>query len=650
MKVLKFGSVALRDERAAENMERIIKEEGEGCLVVKPTLDDADDDMRACTLAASKDASQLVIYTDADGFTTADPRIINTTYVIPAITYLEASELCNFGVRIINPRALYQVRSKGIPVRIKSIFKPEAEGTLITASCSHERSITGISSIEDTPLITLSGNSMAGLVGIDKRIFSALAREGISIFMVSQGSSETGITLGVASSVADRAKALIDEEFAAEIALGSIDPVSVRRGLSTIGVVGEGMKNRFGVLGKLCSVLGRNGINVTAIAQGADESNVSIVVDSAFLRKSLNVIHDSFFLSEYRELNLFICGTGTVGSSLISQIASQREILRKERHLSLNVVGIARSRKGVFSREGVDITDPRAAAEKGIDITPAAIRDNVIGMNIFNSVFVDCTASAEIAGLYRSFLQKGISVVAANKIAASGDYETYRSLKQTARDMGVRYLFETNVGAGLPIIGTIGNLVDSGDRIQKIEAVLSGTLNFVFNALSEEIPFSKAVRMAMDAGFAEPDPRIDLSGRDVMRKIVILSREAGYKVSLEDVRSTPFIPAELFDCSLDEFFRRLPSLDASFEERRKVLAAAGRKWRYVATMENGDLTAGLQEVDSTHPFYPLEGSNNIVLLTSERYHSHPMMIRGYGAGADVTAAGVFADIMSIANI
>ena len=485
---------------------------------------------------------------------------------------------------------------------------------------------------------------------MDCRIFTALALERVSAFLVTQSASETGVSIGVSSQDAERAKAVLDGAFYKEISSGAILPVNVRNGLAAVSVIGDNMKGATGIAGKLFSALGRDSINIRALAQDDTESNISFLIDKGQLHKALNVIHDSFFLSEYQELNLFICGIGTVGSKLIEQIACQKEKLMKDRNLKINVVGIARSVKGIFNRDGLDLNSYREELKNGVDLTPEKMKEAVIGMNIFNSVFVDCTASADVAALYEDFFNHGISVVAANKIAASSDYSNYRKLKDTARRRGVKYLFETNVGAGLPIIGTINDLCNSGDRILKMEAVLSGTLNFIFNTISEDIPFSKAVRMAKEQGFSEPDPRIDLSGKDVIRKLVILSREAGYQVSQNDVKANLFIPDAFFDCSIEEFWEKLPSLDEEFERGRKRLESEGKRWRFVAKNDNGECSVSLQEIPMQHSFYVLDGSNNIILLTTERYNRHPMLIQGYGAGASVTAAGVFADIMSIANI
>ena len=606
----------------------------------------------------------LEIWTDVDGFMTADPRVIPNAYVIGQLSYVEAMELCNFGAKVVYPPTIYPVCSKNIPILIKNTFNPGAPGTIIKQTVvdssrpgrgvsgrtveDSSKPIKGISSINGTSLITISGLSMVGVIGVNRRIFSCLADNGISVFMVSQASSENSTSIGVRDVDAAEACKVLNLEFAKEIEQGSMFPIRDESGLATVAIVGENMKHTPGIAGKLFGTLGRNGISVIACAQGASETNISFVVDARYLRKSLNVIHDSFFLSEYQVLNLFITGVGTVGGSLIEQIAQQRDKLMREMGLKLNVVGIASGHKAMFAREGLELTDFRAQLAQAEDSNLQRLHDEVIGMNIFNSVFVDCTASAEVAGLYKDFLQHNIHVVAANKIAASSDYATYHELKSIAQQRGVKFLFETNVGAGLPIIRTINDLRNSGDKILRIEAVLSGTLNYIFNTISHDIPFSQTVRMAQEAGYSEPDPRIDLSGKDVIRKLVILAREAGYEINQEDVEKHLFIPADLFQGSLEEFWQKLPSLDAGFEQRRQVLERENKVWRFVAKLENGHAQVSLEEFDRDHSFYVLEGSNNIVLLTTERYNEYPMLIQGYGAGASVTAAGVFADIMSLA--
>ncbi len=607
-------------------------------------------DYTASIIAAALGAEALEIWTDVDGFMTADPRVIPTAYTINALSYVEAMELCNFGAKVIYPPTIYPVCVNNIPIYVKNTFNPLLPGTVIRNEIEDDRKpIKGISSISGTSLITVTGLSMVGVIGVNRRIFTALADNGISVFMVSQASSENSTSIGVRDEDAAAAVEVLDNEFAKEIEEGAMFPMHVESGLATVAIVGENMKHTPGIAGKLFGTLGRSGISVIACAQGASETNISFVVHGDYLRKSLNVIHDSFFLSEYKELNLFICGVGTVGGMLIEQIRSQQEKLMQTHRLKLNVVGIASSHKAVFSRAGIDLATYREQLDASPESSSERLRDGVVGMNIFNSVFVDCTASKEVAELYQTFLDNNISVVAANKVAASSSYETYRRLKSTALQRGVKYLFETNVGAGLPIIGTINDLVSSGDRILKIEAVLSGTLNFIFNAISDKVSFSETVRLAKELGYSEPDPRIDLSGQDVVRKLVILTREAGYKAEQDEVEKHLFVPDEMFGGSLEDFWKKLPELDADFEARRQVLAAEGKRWRFVAKMENGEMSVGLQAVDSRHPFYGLEGSNNIVLLTTERYHEYPMLIQGYGAGAEVTAAGVFANIMSTAN-
>lgn len=609
-------------------------------------------DYTASIIAASLDADRLEIWTDVDGFMTADPKVISTAYPITELSYVEAMELCNFGAKVVYPPTIYPVCHKNIPILVKNTFNPDAPGTIIKQEADHfSKPIKGISSINDTCLITMTGLGMVGVIGVNHRIFKTLAENGISVFLVSQASSENSTSIGVRNEDAALACSVLNEEFAKEIEMGEICPMMAEGGLATVAIVGENMKHTPGIAGKLFGTLGRNGINVIACAQGASETNISFVVAGDSLRKTLNVIHDSFFLSEYQVLNLFICGIGTVGGSLIEQIHSQQEKLMRERGLKLHVVGIANGHQAYFTRNGIDLCNYRQELEeKGIPSSPQVLHDEIIGMNIFNSVFVDCTASADIAGLYKDFLKHNISVVAANKIAASSEYDIYAELKHIARQRGVKFLFETNVGAGLPIINTINDLINSGDKILKIEAVVSGTLNYIFNTISEKVPLSETIRWAKEEGYSEPDPRIDLSGKDVIRKLVILAREAGYRLEQEDVEKHLFIPDDLFTGSLDDFWKNVSSLDADFEAQRKRLDAEGKRWRFVARLENGKGVVALEEVDRHHPFYNLEGSNNIILLTTERYKEYPMLIQGYGAGAGVTAAGVFADIMSIANI
>lgn len=608
-------------------------------------------DYTAAIIAAALDAEILEIWTDVDGFMTADPRVIKTAYTIKELSYIEAMELCNFGAKVVYPPTIYPVCVKNIPIRVKNTFNPDGEGSIIKQKvANNDKPIKGISSINGTTLITVAGLSMVGVIGVNRRIFTALADNGISVFMVSQASSENSTSIGVRDQDAAEAVEVLNGEFAKEIETGAMYPMHAENGLATIAVVGENMKNTPGIAGKLFGTLGRAGISMIACAQGAPQTNISFVVKSEHLRKALNAIHDSFFLSEYKVLNLFVCGVGTVGGQLLEQIHNQYEELKRTKRLKLNVVGIATSKKALFNSDGIDLANYRELLADAPESNEKKLRDAIIEMNCFNSVFVDCTASKEVAEIYQPLLEHNISVIAANKIAASSSYEKYARLKETALARGVFFRYETNVGAGLPIIGTINDLRNSGDVILKIEAVLSGTLNFIFNEISADVTLSEAVRRAKEQGYSEPDPRIDLSGKDVIRKLVILAREAGYKVEKTDVEAHLFIPNEFFEGSIDEFWKNLPKLDADFEARRKQLDAEGKRWRFVATFDHGKLSVALKEVDRTHPFYNLQGSNNIVALTTERYREYPMLIQGYGAGASVTAAGVFANIMSIANI
>ena len=610
-------------------------------------------DYTASIIAAAVDASMLEIWTDVDGFMTADPKIIKSAYLINELSFTEAIELSNFGAKVIYPPTIFPVYHKNIPIYVKNTFKPELPGTLIK-NIEPERDgqiIKGISSINDTSLITIQGLGMVGVIGVNKRIFTTLADNGISVFIVSQASSENSTSIGVRSQDAALSLKVLSKEFEHEISMGSINEIQVEHDLATIAIVGQNMRNVPGIAGKFFEALGRNGISIVALAQGAGETNISCVISKYDLKKSLNVIHDSFFLSPYQDLNLFIVGTGTVGGNLLEQIKQQQQTLKNQNKLRINVVGIANGRKVLFDRDGIDLEDYYdKLMTYGVKSSPEVIKKGILEMNIFNSVFVDCTASPNVSELYQEFLSKSISVVTANKIAASSDYDEYQKLKKAARKSGVKFLFETNVGAGLPIINTMNSLTNSGDKIVKLEAVLSGTLNFIFNTISKDITFSKAIQMAVDAQFAEPDPRIDLSGLDVTRKLVILSREAGARIDQSDVEKNLFVPQKYFDGTLEEFWQTIDEMDASFEERREKLEEEGKKLRFVATYDNGDCKVGLHEVEKGHPFYDLEGSNNIIMITTERYNEYPMVIKGYGAGASVTAAGVFSDIISIANI
>ncbi|MFI3266581.1 MAG: bifunctional aspartate kinase/homoserine dehydrogenase I [Rikenellaceae bacterium] len=610
-------------------------------------------DYTAAIFASALGASVLEIWTDVDGFMTADPRVIPNAYVIDRLSFKEAMELCNFGAKVIYPPTIYPAYHKNIPIVIKNTFNPSAEGTYISQDKCEDKAkaIKGISSINDTCLITVQGLGMVGVIGVNYRIFKALAHAGVSVFFVSQASSENTTSIGVRNADAQLAVDSLEAEFKQEISMGEINRVKKELDLATVAIVGENMRLTPGIAGKLFGVLGRNGINVIACAQGASETNISFVISHESLRKAMNVIHDSFFLSEYQVMNIFIAGVGLVGDNLLNQINMQMAKLESQNALQIRVVGITNSRKFIVDRNGIDLSNYKQLLEESTnESSPEKFRDAIFDMNIFNSVFVDCTASSDIVRIYQSVLEHNVSVVTANKVAASSEYQMYEQLKMSARKRGVKFLFETNVGAGLPILNTINSLINSGDKILKIEAVVSGTLNYLFNEMSETIPMSRAIMMAKEAGYAEPDPRLDLNGMDVIRKLVILSREAGYRVDQDDIKKNLFLDSKYFDGTVEDFWARIPEVDAAFEARRKVLEAEGKRWRFVATLDKGQGEVALCEVDSNSPFFHLEGSNNVILITTERYHEYPMQIKGYGAGASVTAAGVFADIISIANI
>ena len=617
------------------------------------TLGRGGSDYTAALFAAALNATKLEIWTDVDGFMTADPRVISKAYTIPMLTYSEAMELSHFGAKVIYPPTILPVYQKAIPVQIKNTMNPTGQGTLISKSVTlaKDHPIKGISSISGITLFTVQGLGMVGVTGISMRLFGALAGEQINVILISQASSENSISFAIDSNYSESAHKALSHEFEREISSGRINKFSLENELSIVAIVGENMKHSAGIAGKLFHTIGKNGINVIAIAQGASEQNISWVVKNSDLKKTLNVVHEAFFLSPYVELNIFLIGVGTVGRDLLSQISQQQEKLKNEHRLILRLAGVANSRKMIFDREGIDLADIKNMMELSHEKTEMnKFCHTMVEMNLFNSVFVDCTADAKVAEHYHYVLDNYISVVAANKVAASSEYRRYRDLKELAAKHSVKFLFETNVGAGLPLISTINDLMRSGDRIVRIEAVLSGTLNFIFNTLSSEIPFSKAVKMAKEKGYAEPDPRIDLSGIDVIRKLVILARESGYPIEKEAVINTPFIPKKYFDSSIEEFWSKINEMDDVFEKERIIIEKGKKKWRFVAVMDQGKASVSLQTVDPGHPFYDLEGSNNIVLLTSERYNEYPMLIKGYGAGAAVTAAGVFADLIKVSNI
>jgi aspartokinase/homoserine dehydrogenase 1 len=617
------------------------------------TLGRGGSDYTAAIIAAALNADRLEIWTDVDGFMTADPRKVKKAFAIESLSYAEAMELSHFGAEVIYTPTIQPVYKKNIEMSVYNAFNPSAKGTTIIKKpvSTGSSMIKGISSIDDITLITLQGPGMVGVKGISSRLFGALANRNINIILITQASSEYTITFAIIPEDTQKAVAAIEKEFEPEIKLRNELNIQIEKDLSIIAIVGERMKNTPGISANLFSSLGRNGISVIATAQGSSELNISVVIKKESLRKALNVIHEGFFLSHFKELHLYLIGIGKVGSILLTQIKKQREKLLESHGLKINVIGISNSKKMLIVQDGIDLEkykeELNASGEK-LDID--LFIEKMKYLNQRNSVFIDCTADENIAAHYKNIMESYISVVAANKIACSSEYKVYRDLKKTAKDKNVKFMYETNVGAGLPIISTLNDLVKSGDKIVRIEAVLSGTLNFILNELDEKIPLSKSIRLAIEKGFSEPDPRIDLSGLDVKRKLLILCREANYEIDIDEIKLTPLLPEDCFKSSLDDFWTIITRYDKDFEIKRKKLIAENKKWRYVAELVNGKAKIELKEIDSKHPAYSLEGHNNIILITTERYHAQPMIIRGYGAGAEVTAAGVFADIIRVVNV
>ncbi len=617
------------------------------------TLGRGGSDYTASIFAAALNAEVLEIWTDVDGFMTADPKKVERAYAIESLTYSEAIELSHFGAKVIYTPTLRPVYKKNIPIIVLNTFNPESKGTIISnkSNNNHPSPIKGISSIDHIDLITLQGTGMVGVSGTSMRLFGALARKSINIVLITQASSEYSITFAVSPSDSVIAADAINDEFKIEILNNKELKILVEKNLSIIAIVGERMKNTPGISATLFKSLGRNGINVIATAQGSSELNISVVIKNESLKKALNVIHDGFFLSRFKEMYLFIAGTGLVGTSLMKQLQEQYSALVSEHNLKINLIGVINSRKMLIDKKGIPLENYReilkTSGEKG-DIS--VFIQQMTKLNLRNSVFIDCTADEDVASRYEVILSKYVSIVTANKIACSSKQDYYEKLKSTANERGVRFMYETTVGAGLPIIKTINDLVLTGDKILRIEAVLSGTMNFIFNELSPEMPLSNAIRKAREKGYSEPDPRVDLSGTDVVRKIMILAREAGYTIEKEDVIVNKFLPEECFKGDLNEFFEKVKEYDADFETERKELTKKNLKWRFFATMEMGRARVELLTINSEHPSFNLEGSNNIILLTTNRYNELPMVIKGYGAGAEVTAAGVFADLMRVVNV
>jgi bifunctional aspartokinase / homoserine dehydrogenase 1 len=617
------------------------------------TLGRGGSDYSAAIFAAALDADVLEIWTDVDGFMTADPKKVERAYAIESLTYSEAIELSHFGARVIYTPTLRPVYKKNIPIIVLNTFNPGSKGTIISnkSNGNHISPIKGISSIDHIDLITLQGTGMVGVTGTSMRLFGALARKNINIVLITQASSEYSITFAVSPSDSIIASDALNDEFKIEIEHNKELKILIEKNLSIIAIVGERMKNTPGISATLFRSLGRNGINVIATAQGSSELNISVVIKNESLKRALNVIHDGFFLSRFKEMYLFIAGTGMVGTSLLKQLQKQYSTLISEHNLKINLIGVTNSRKMFVDKKGIPLENYKEvlknSEEKG-DIS--VFIQQMTKLNLRNSVFIDCTADEDVASHYGEILSKYVSIVTANKIACSSKQSYYLQLKSIANERGVRFMYETTVGAGLPIIKTINDLVLSGDKILKVEAVLSGTMNFIFNELSPEVPLSSAIRKAREIGYSEPDPRVDLSGTDVVRKIMILAREAGYSIEKEDVIINKFLPDECFKGDLNDFFEKVKEYDAEFEQKRIELTKKNQKWRFFATMELGKAKVELLTIGSDHPSFNLEGSNNIILLTTNRYNELPMVIKGYGAGAEVTAAGVFADLMRVVNV
>ncbi len=653
----KFGQAVVNMEITYKLLRRHIKK-GNNYIMpgfiastmtdIPTTLGRNGSDYTAALVAGALKAKELEIWTDVSGVMTADPRIVKQARPIESLTYEEAMELSTFGARIIHPPAIQPLLHEGIDIRILNTFAPDDPGTLITNNIrGHEHPVKGISGIDRLVLLTLSGTSVSGPSGIAARLFRLLSNQSVDVVFLTQASSEYSITFGIPEDHLDLVLSLIRDEFSLEMKYNRINPVEVETNLAMVALVGNNMKRSIGLSGKTFSALGRNGVNVIAIAQGSTERNISVVVSRKDLKKAMNVLHETFFLSQYRKVNLFVVGVGNVGKTLLQQIAAQRTYMQEEFSIVFTLAGVANSRKMLLDYDGINLDNwEKQLDEKGKPTDMAAFVRKIKNYNLRNSVFVDNTASAEIPGWYEEILNASVSVVASNKTGIAADYPVYLKNRNLARKRNVSLLFETNVGAGLPVIKTMNDLVQSGDRILRIEAVLSGTLNFIFNHFNEHHPFSETVREAMRKGLTEPDPRIDLSGEDVARKILILAREAGAVMNIGEVKRDAFLPGECLQAKTpDEFLALLEKHDGYFERIRKEAANEGKSLRYVAEYEEGKASIGLKKVAPVHPFHHLAGKDNILLITTERYKSQPLVIQGAGAGAEVTAAGVFGDIM-----
>lgn len=653
-----FGNAVVDFEITNQNITAFFHESAAGLFLVpgfiasskegiQTTLGRGGSDYTAAIFAAALDVKVLEIWTDVSGMMTADPRLVATAKIIPQISYQEAMELSHFGAKVIYPPTIQPVMNKGISVWIKNTFAPADEGTVIKQllDANEDSAITGISSVNKIALISLEGSGMIGIPGFSRRLFAALASEKINVILITQSSSEHSICVGISEDNSVVAKRVIDEAFEYEIASKKVEPLIVENNLSIVALVGDRMKNHTGISGRLFNALGKNGVNVRAISQGSSERNISTVISSNDVKKAINVIHEAFFETELKEVNVFLAGVGNVGAKLLTQISKQQSYLLNKLKLKLKIVGVANSKKFAMNEDGIDLSNWQSALNAGQSGSTSDYIDVIKSKNLRNMVFADVTANETVAACYDSLLEKTIAVVACNKIACSSPYPYYKKIKELATEYNAHFLFETNVGASLPIIGTLNDLMRSGDTVHRMQAVLSGTLNFVFNNYDGKKSFASVVKQAQEEGYTEPDPRLDLGGKDVMRKIMILARESGEEMEMDDIENNSFMPEECMQGSVEDFYASMEKNEAHFKKIFDEAHAAGCKLKFVASYNNGKASVGLQHIDPQHDFYHLYGKDNIVLFYTDRYVDQPLVIKGAGAGADVTASGIFADII-----